>query len=77
MTLAKKIGPKKRHHYNASPFGFRNQKLPKYTLYQINSGQKPKKQKKNLKSFEKRGKNQRISIDLGGKRSKVIQYAQQ
>ena len=56
MTLAKKIGPKKRHHYNASPFGFRNQKLPKYTLYQINSGQKPKKQKKTLSLLKKGAK---------------------
>ena len=33
--------------------------------------------KKNLKCLEKRAKNQRISIDLGGKRYKVIQYGQQ
>ena len=32
---------------------------------------------KNLKCFEKRTKNQLISIDLGGERSKVIQYGQQ
>ena len=43
----------------------RKQKSTKITLYQINSVQKPKKLKKNLKCFEKRTKNEPISIDLG------------
>ena len=72
MTFETIIGPKNTEHYEPSTFRFTNQKPPKITLYQINLGQNPKKWK-NLKCFEKRAKNQRISIYLGGERSQVIQ----
>ena len=72
MSFETIIGPKNTEHYQPSTFGFTNQKPPKITLCQINLGQNPKKLT-NLNCFEKRGKNQRISIYLGGERSQVIQ----
>ena len=54
MNFVTIIGPKKRTTTRRMTCGFRNQKSPKITLYQINSVQKPKKLKKNLKFFEKR-----------------------
>ena len=69
MTFATIIALKQTNHYNVSDFWVQKQKSPKITLYQINSVKKTLKLTKNLKCFEKRAKNERISIDLGGKRS--------
>ena len=60
MTFATIIAQKKRTTTRCPTFGFRKQKSPKITLYQIYSVQKPQK---NIKCFEKRAKNECISID--------------
>ena len=74
MTFAKIIGPKYTKHYEASTFGFTNQKPPKIKLYLIIL---VRTKKKNLNCFEKWGKNQPILDYFEGERSKVVQFGQQ
>ena len=71
MTFATIIGPKNTEHNKASNFRFKNQKSQFTKLIW------DKNQEKKLKCFEKRGKNQCISIYLGGERSKAIQSGPQ
>ena len=69
--------PKKYRSRKSVHFSVRKPKFTKHHTLPNLFGSRTKTKEKNLMCFEQSGKNQQISIYLGGERSKVIQSGHQ